>query len=98
MSELLVTRSVSDATYARAVAALGEQGIVDILGVVGYYTSMSMILNATRTPPARASAVPMPNLGCPRKSSSRTLGRVPRFPFWVLVDLRHNVPDKRGVA
>jgi len=81
VSELLVTRSVSDATYARAVAALGEQGIVDILGVVGYYTSMSMILNATRTPPARASAVPMPNLGCSPKIIESHLGQGPPLPF-----------------
>lgn len=60
--ELLATRQVSDATYAEAEAALGEQGIIDVLGVVGYYTSMSMILNATRTPPAGATTVPLPML------------------------------------
>jgi len=60
--ELLATKQVSDATYAQAEAAFGEQGIIDILGVVGYYTSMSMILNATRTPPAGATTVPLPML------------------------------------
>lgn len=59
VSELLVNQTICDATYARAVTALGEQGIIDTLGVAGYYSSMSMILNATRTPPAGVSGVPM---------------------------------------
>ena len=48
--ELFRTRSVSDATYARALAKFKEQGIIDMLGVVGYYSTLSMIMNATRTP------------------------------------------------
>lgn len=48
--ELERTRSVSDATYARASAALGEQGVVDLVGVVGYYTTLAMLMNVARTP------------------------------------------------
>ncbi len=48
--ELHRTRSVSDATYARAVRAFGEQGVVDILGISGYYTMLAMVLNTARTP------------------------------------------------
>ncbi len=48
--ELERTRSVGDAIYARAVAALGEQGIVDLLGVAGYYATLAMLLNVARTP------------------------------------------------
>lgn len=62
VTELLASKHVSDATYARAVLLLGEKGVIDVLGVVGYYTSMSMILNATRTPPAGPTAVPLPTL------------------------------------
>ena len=39
------TKTVSDATYARAVAAIGEEGVVDVVGIVGYYCLVSMTLN-----------------------------------------------------
>ena len=48
--ELGRNRSVSDATYAKAVAAFGEQGVVDALGITGYYTFLAMVLNTARTP------------------------------------------------
>jgi len=48
--ELHRTQSVSDATYARAVSAFGEQGVIDILGISGYYTMLAMVLNTARTP------------------------------------------------
>ena len=48
--ELHRTQSISDATYARAVKAFGEQGVIDILGISGYYTMLAMVLNTSRTP------------------------------------------------
>src|SRR6266540_2747172 len=48
--ELQTNRSVSDPTYARAVAKLGEQGVVDELGITGYYTMLAMVMNTTRAP------------------------------------------------
>jgi 4-carboxymuconolactone decarboxylase len=48
--ELQKNQSVSDATYARAVAKLGEQGVIDALGITGYYTMLAMVLNTARTP------------------------------------------------
>jgi 4-carboxymuconolactone decarboxylase len=48
--ELAKTQGVSDATYARAVAVLGEQGVIDTLGLTGYYTMLAMVLNTARTP------------------------------------------------
>jgi 4-carboxymuconolactone decarboxylase len=48
--ELRRNQSVSDATYARAVAAFGEQGVIDALGITGYYTLLAMVMNTTRTP------------------------------------------------
>ncbi|HUP39676.1 MAG TPA: hypothetical protein VM115_06120 [Vicinamibacterales bacterium] len=57
-TELLTNHSVSDATYARAVARWGEQGTIEMVGVVGYYTFQSMVLNTARTPvPAGAPAL-----------------------------------------
>ena len=45
VTELLRTQRVSDATYARALQAFGEQGVVDLVGTVGYYSLVSMTLN-----------------------------------------------------
>jgi len=41
---------ISDAVYARALAEFGEQGIVDMTGLSGYYTLIAMMLNTARTP------------------------------------------------
>src|SRR5881396_1022112 len=51
-TELLQNRSVSDATYARAVAKFGEQGILDAIGLMGHYSLIGMVLNTARTPVA----------------------------------------------
>jgi 4-carboxymuconolactone decarboxylase len=48
--ELHRTQSVSDVTYGRAVKLFGEQGVIDILGISGYYTMLAMVLNTARTP------------------------------------------------
>jgi len=48
--ELHRTRRVSDATYARALKVFGEQGIIDLIGVSGYYTFNAMMMNVARTP------------------------------------------------
>jgi 4-carboxymuconolactone decarboxylase len=41
---------VCDATYARALAQFGEQGIVELLAIAGYYSMLALILNVARTP------------------------------------------------
>ena len=48
--ELLHHQSVSEATYARAVARFGEQGTIEMIGVMGYYSFLGMVLNVARTP------------------------------------------------
>lgn len=48
-TELHVNKSVSDPTYERAVKRFGEQGVIDMLGINGYYTFLAMIMNGTRT-------------------------------------------------
>jgi 4-carboxymuconolactone decarboxylase len=48
--ELHRNQSISDPTYARAVAKFGEQGVIDIVGISGYYTMLAMVLNTARTP------------------------------------------------
>ena len=49
-SELHQNQSVTDATYARAVKNFGEQGVIDLTGTIGYYTTLAMIMNVARTP------------------------------------------------
>lgn len=63
-TELQATRSVSDPTYARAVAALGEPGVVDLVGVIGYYSTLAMLMNVARTPPPedRPALAPFPHV------------------------------------
>jgi 4-carboxymuconolactone decarboxylase len=48
--ELQRNHGVSDATYDKAVERFGEQGVVETVSLVGYYTMISMILNTARTP------------------------------------------------
>jgi len=48
--ELLNTRRVSDATFQRTKERFGERGIVDLIGVMGYYQLVSMLLNVDRYP------------------------------------------------
>jgi 4-carboxymuconolactone decarboxylase len=48
--ELQRSHTVSDATYAAALEAFGEQGVIDLVGAIGYYTTLAMIMNVARTP------------------------------------------------
>ena len=41
---------ISDRTYSEAVELLGETGVVDLVGILGYYTLISMTLNAFQVP------------------------------------------------
>ena len=47
-AELQDNQSVSDRTYARALARFGEPGIVEIASIQGYYTYLAMVMNAAR--------------------------------------------------
>jgi 4-carboxymuconolactone decarboxylase len=47
-NELLQTTQVSDQNFKRVVDRFGEQGVLDLVGAVGYYSLVSMILNVDR--------------------------------------------------
>lgn len=49
-SELLNTKQVGDVTFNAAKDAVGERGVVDLIGVMGWYTTVSMALNTDRYP------------------------------------------------
>jgi 4-carboxymuconolactone decarboxylase len=48
--ELNACNSVSDATYAKALAHFGERTVVELTALVGYYTMVAMTLNAHEIP------------------------------------------------
>jgi len=58
-SELHVNKSVADATYERALKRFGEQGVIDMLGINGYYTFLAMIMNGTRTAVPDGKSAPL---------------------------------------
>jgi 4-carboxymuconolactone decarboxylase len=50
LDELHRTRQVSDGTYARALAELGDVGVVEVVATAGYYTTLAVVMNTARTP------------------------------------------------
>jgi len=55
--ELLRNKGVSETTYRRAVDRFGENGVIDMLGVAGYFTTVSMIMNVAHSPPQADESV-----------------------------------------
>ena len=56
--EMLDTRRVGDATYNRAIELLGEQQVVDLISLLGYYGLVAMTLNAFAVPVPEGEALP----------------------------------------
>lgn len=59
--ELHEKKLVSDRVYADALALFGEQGVVDLMGLNGYYTFLAMVMNTARTVAPPSSAAPLPD-------------------------------------
>jgi 4-carboxymuconolactone decarboxylase len=68
-TELHRNQSVSDITYSRALSRFGEQGVIDLIGVNGYYTFLAMVLNW------RQRLLHLPRHGLERHADSFTKGR-----------------------
>jgi 4-carboxymuconolactone decarboxylase len=49
-TQLHRTKKVSDAAYKHALALFGENGVMDLIGVSGYYAAVSMTLNVAEVP------------------------------------------------
>jgi 4-carboxymuconolactone decarboxylase len=49
-AEALRTGQVSDATFNSAKQQLGERGVVEVMGVIGYYQTVSLLTNVDRYP------------------------------------------------
>ncbi len=60
--ELHRQRQVSDDTWARAQALFGDKGVMDLIGINGYYSLLSMVMNAARTTVPASTSAPLPVL------------------------------------
>ena len=60
IQELYKTRRVSDKTFSRVRALLGDAATVELVGILGYYVLISMILNVFRMPVPEDEALPFP--------------------------------------
>ncbi|HSW03725.1 carboxymuconolactone decarboxylase family protein [Aquabacterium sp.] len=60
-AELMATHGVGDALYQRACAAFGEAGVVELSTLIGYFTTVSWLMNVARTPSRpTAEVLPLP--------------------------------------
>jgi 4-carboxymuconolactone decarboxylase len=59
---LLKTRAVDDATFAGVKDRFGDKGVLDLIALIGNYTTVALILNVDRHP-IPPEATPLPDLG-----------------------------------
>jgi 4-carboxymuconolactone decarboxylase len=59
-SELFRTQRLSEGSFNEAVTAFGEQGLVEIIAIIGYYTLIGNTLNAFQVALPEGEAVPFP--------------------------------------
>ena len=62
-TQLRRDHGVDDAIYARALEKFGEQGIVDLIAVNGYYDVVSMTLNVAHVKPPADAELPFKQAG-----------------------------------
>ena len=55
-------KAVSDATYQAVVERFGEHGVMDLIGLTGYYTMLAMVLTVTRMALPDGAPPPLPVL------------------------------------
>jgi 4-carboxymuconolactone decarboxylase len=61
-TELVRTKGVSDTTYHQAVQKFGENGVMSLAGLHGYYSMLATMLNVARTPVPKPQNPPLPAL------------------------------------
>jgi 4-carboxymuconolactone decarboxylase len=59
--ELHRHKRVSDRIYADALALFGEHGVVDLMGINGYYTFLAMVMNTAQTEVPASNAALLPD-------------------------------------
>jgi 4-carboxymuconolactone decarboxylase len=60
IKELYRRKRVGDKTYARMHALLGDDGMVELVGILGYYVLIAMSLNVFRMGPPEGEPLPFP--------------------------------------
>jgi 4-carboxymuconolactone decarboxylase len=60
LTELHATKTISDGTFAAAKQKFGEQGVIDLAAVSGYYTMLAMILGVAGNPVPAGIVPPLP--------------------------------------
>lgn len=60
ITELYKTRRVSQKTYSRVQAILGETGMVEFSGILGYYALVAITLNVFQMSPPEGEPLPFP--------------------------------------
>lgn len=58
-NELLSTGQVSETNFNRAQERFNERGVMDLVGAIGYYTLVSMVLNVAQVPLPPGEAPPL---------------------------------------
>jgi 4-carboxymuconolactone decarboxylase len=58
-TQLHRARKVDDENFKRVKALFGEQGVVDLIGVTGYYVAVSMTLNVAQVPVPDGKPLPL---------------------------------------
>ena len=56
--ELITKRRVSDATFERAKKEIGQTSVIDLVGIIGYYSLVSVTLNAFEIPLPEGEKLP----------------------------------------
>jgi 4-carboxymuconolactone decarboxylase len=63
VTQLRRDHSVDDAIYAKAVEKFGENGVMDLVAVNGYYDVVSMTLNVAHVTPPKDAELPFKQAG-----------------------------------
>jgi len=71
VSELLATARVREATYARAVQALGLAAVVEVVATSGYYSMVSLTLNTFQVPLPEGEPSPFPKKAKPAAAAKK---------------------------
>ncbi|GGX76559.1 carboxymuconolactone decarboxylase family protein [Massilia dura] len=59
-TQLHERKRVSDDVYDAALRLFGERGVMDLMGLNGYYTFLAMVMNAAQTAAPPSPAAPLP--------------------------------------
>ncbi|WP_337997499.1 carboxymuconolactone decarboxylase family protein [Oleispirillum naphthae] len=62
LDELIRNKSVSDAAYNRIEGKFGERGVIDLVGIHGYYSLLAAEMNVAQTPLPAGAPQQIPSL------------------------------------